>query len=746
MTDVPQTSPDAATRVESVARALLAAVRSWSLYPPEHPAVGQALERLQRAVATAAEPSGLVLGVTPEALLVGGAAFGAVEGPVREAAALLHDRDILSLACARDVPADALRRLLALLTLDVTERRRQGGPAAWWAVHGHAAIAIEQIDYARVLEERPVEHAARRDALWRSLVRAVVERRPAFDEAAQQRLLEIAGDPGAIAAFAQDVVAPHCTPEGAPLLATQAAAVLAAYKHLLEIVGVLEPDRVDEVTRHLAAATEQLDPRVVLQMFQNAGQNGPDSTAGGSTARRVAEAFDEAGAARLLATTLALERRPSDRLAAVLETLAPDPPRRQRVLTLARSLIATQDFARSAHPIDGLRSAMEELVLKANEEPFVSAEYRGTLDGATDRAAGLASRELPPELPEWLATVGHDQVRHLSVTLLRDLLHLECDSGRAAELVDDMRRAAEDFLLANDYVLARRAIEPLAELARATGAHAGEACRAALAALAGSSAYRDAAALLGEMSDQEVGEFTSVSRALGPATVASLRDALLPEHPTRGSRRAADLIVGFGADAVPHLAPLAHSPRWQVQRALAAVLGRIAEPAAVPLLHSLLRSTEPLVLREAIRALCRIDHPSAARAIHMAMRATARDARRTLVEVLITEPDARLVPLLGRILDESDAFGRDYTVVIDTVDALARLEDDRAVPSLVRLMYRRRWWARRRARRLKQAAVDALVRIGSSRALAAVAEASQRGDRLLRKLARAARQEGTAPR
>jgi len=61
-----------------------------------------------------------------------------------------------------------------------------------------------------VLEDRDVERPARKkDDLWGAIVRAVLDKRKALDDAMQQRLLDIAGDIGAIGELANDVMAPH---------------------------------------------------------------------------------------------------------------------------------------------------------------------------------------------------------------------------------------------------------------------------------------------------------------------------------------------------------------------------------------------------------------------------------------------------------------------------------------------------------------------------------------------------------
>jgi hypothetical protein len=50
MSQVSQLSPELGRGVLQLARAIVAATQQWSLYPPDHPAVGQALSRLALAI------------------------------------------------------------------------------------------------------------------------------------------------------------------------------------------------------------------------------------------------------------------------------------------------------------------------------------------------------------------------------------------------------------------------------------------------------------------------------------------------------------------------------------------------------------------------------------------------------------------------------------------------------------------------------------------------------------------------
>src|SRR5262245_32514117 len=281
---MPETSPltpELSRSVAALARALVAAARSWSLYPSDHPAVRTSVDRLRRALEEAASSQVFSIGVTPETLLVDGTPAADGLGPVSDAAAWLHQRDVLKLTFAGTVTPESLQAFLGLLADDANAIRAKGGPAKVWTELGHPGIGIDQIDFNVVLEDRDVERPARRkDDLWKSIVQAVTDRRKTLDETTQRRLLEIAGDSIAIGELAKDVMAPNFAMDGSPMLTSQAAAVVAAYRHLVGIVEVMAPDRRTEVMQNLAAATASLDPRVIMQMLSGpeeaASAGGPD--------------------------------------------------------------------------------------------------------------------------------------------------------------------------------------------------------------------------------------------------------------------------------------------------------------------------------------------------------------------------------------------------------------------------------------------------------------------------------------
>ena len=645
-----------------------------------------------------------------------------------ECAELLHDRDILQITVLLEPSEAVVRALLSVLSLDRTTRRSRGGPAAIWAAEDQNAILLEQIDYQEILERELDEGPARRDSTWKAIVRSIIMGRSTFTADEQQRLLDISRDVGAIGELAKDSREPFTTPDGSPLVTTQAATVLAVYRHIAKTVAALEPERVQEVINSLALAASNLDSSTALELMlqeESAGE-------GVQIVGALKQAFDDQQVAMLLARAMSAPGHPTNRLAKVLDTLAPDLERKRRVLTLAKRLISERDFG-SKRPIDDIRQSLDELLLKYDESTYVSTDYRQSMDSAAERAADLAARGLPPEMPEWLATLGHESVRRLSGQLLIDLLRNESQAERLGETARDMMAFVEELLLAGAFADAVPVVTELHAAITRKPALAPEACRRALDGLGGSVALTESAAGLADLSNDECASFGSVVLAVGAPAVPALLGAFQKEA-SLGGERASTLLAKLGPAAIPALAAAIDDQRWFVQRELARLLGQIGTAAAVPALQALLRRTDVRVLGEAVSSLARIDDPAAGRALHMVLKATAGEARAAVITALVDLKDPRVVPMLGRVLDDSDPFGDDLPMVIETLDALASFRDDRALSQIAAMARRRQWLAWGKTRRLRETALRALARIGTPKARQTLDDLAKTGDFFLRRL------------
>ena len=719
----------------TLARTLVSGIRTRSLYPAAHPNVDSAVARLHESILAIGETNGFTLGVTPETLLLDGKPLDDTDVQVTEAAELLHELDIIRLTFSSQIKPHTLHSLVGVLSQDITLLRGRGGPARAWDEDGDGAVLIEQIDYHEVLKDHDGERKqGDRDHLWLHLVRSIGRRDATFSEVEQERLLEIAASVSAIGELANEATKPACTPEGAPLLTTQATMVLAAYAHLHQVVGVMAPERVDQVTANLAAATSALDPRIVVEMMR--ADQGDDIR--NAVVRGMADSFDDDQVAQLLATTLALDGKATERLAEVFDTIVPDDERKVRVFDLTKTMLNEQDFG-GEDRFKTLWNSVDSLLISHDETAFVSSDYRTVLDSATSRGEVMAEGgALPPELGDWAATVEEESVRTLSVTLLSDLLRIETSAVRGADIVRDIHSMVEDLLLTGEYAEALRLVQALGEAAGKRGGVARGAARKALDELGTGGALRETIGLLDALDEAEFDMLRTLFSEIGPSAVESLHATLLFERKSRARVRGAEVIVGYGEPAVERLGPLTGHAQWFVQRNTVELLGRIGSPKAVPLLQPLLRGHDPRVLKETVGALAGIDDPSAVRAIHTVLRASGGEDRQAVIDALIQARDSRVVPVLARILKESQSLGRDHNLVLETLQALARIRNDAAVPIVASVMGQRRWFRPRRTRALKTAGVGVLVRIGGPKAQTALAVAATAGDRLLRRIAREA--------
>jgi HEAT repeat protein len=119
------------------------------------------------------------------------------------------------------------------------------------------------------------------------------------------------------------------------------------------------------------------------------------------------------------------------------------------------------------------------------------------------------------------------------------------------------------------------------------------------------------------------------------------------------------------------------------------------------------------------------------------LRAATGELRRAVIEALVAERDPRVVPMLVRMVEESEPLGKDHEVVLETIAALGDVPSDAGVAALAGVIARRGFFGRRKLRALKERGVAALARIGSPAAAAALAGAAKTGDRMPRKIAAA---------
>src|SRR5258707_968367 len=147
-------SADLAARLADFARAVKAAARAVSLYPPTHPSIQASLSRVLAAAGRLTSTGDVTLTVHPDAIAIDGRTAGRPDAAIGEVAELLHDRLIGELRIDRTAEAGDWQALLLLLARSTEDLMAAGGIAKAWALSGRAGFDLREIDYAEVLRER----------------------------------------------------------------------------------------------------------------------------------------------------------------------------------------------------------------------------------------------------------------------------------------------------------------------------------------------------------------------------------------------------------------------------------------------------------------------------------------------------------------------------------------------------------------------------------------------------------------
>jgi HEAT repeat protein len=177
------------------------------------------------------------------------------------------------------------------------------------------------------------------------------------------------------------------------------------------------------------------------------------------------------------------------------------------------------------------------------------------------------------------------------------------------------------------------------------------------------------------------------------------------------------LLVGLGGTAVPVLLKLMRDNRWYMVRNLAAILGDIGLPEAVPELMLCLRHTDSRVSKEAIRSLAKIGGREAEAAIIGILNSNNLQLLPQVIASLGGMKSRRALMELMQIVCSSDMFLKSLPLKIDALAAVAMIGDRQAVPPLTRLLASRHVFARSRWEQLKIAIAVCLGRLGDPRAL-----------------------------
>ncbi len=393
------------------------------------------------------------------------------------------------------------------------------------------------------------------------------------------------------------------------------------------------------------------------------------------------------------------------------------------LLTLVRILARAPEDIQQAGGVErimaghGVRTIwVNELDLAAIQARRRSVEASGIVPPGVDELE-LNGGSLLPERPEQPTP----PVRRLGPEEeLQDLL------ARLGEARDDQYPLlVRQAIVCCDVLAARSLLPPVLPLVELLSLHADDVVRdRARYARSGLEQLSGMEPLLCHLLEQ-----AGALDALSPSAMAALLGAAgqqaigrvveqLADSDSRARRKTlATLLVRTGERAVPAITARMADPRWFVIRNLAAVLGDIASPVALPVLRECLGHEDTRVRKEAIRGLAKIGGRDAEVAIIALLGGDDPLLLPQAVASLGGMRSRRAVPTLMQIVCAEDLFLRTLPLKIDALAALAVIGDSSVVPRLLELLRRRPLMARNRWTVLKIHVVTCLAGLNEPRAL-----------------------------
>ncbi len=722
--------PEAAARLMAFARACKGAARAVALYPPEHRAIGEALDRLSKSAADATRGGAFSVLVLPDNLLVGGRGTAKPDAAVSELASLLHAHMVGEITIQPNVEPLAWRALLALLGRDPVQLRERGGLARALTTAGGFGIEIQELDYSGLIKDRDTGYKANWD---RVIAHCLQKEALELDEETIRILGEIAADATRLGEFFERADEPRATHS----VSERAGALLRALRGMIAYYRREEPARLESIFDNMAAALSHLTPETVMDLLARGREQGAEDDA--AIVEQVRQRVSDKTIGEFVARSVSRDRACTARLADAFRALAPDPGRREAAVSLAREELSRQPIAGEAG-FDQMWSQVEGILLAHSDKAFVSDSYNQELSNAKAHAGEMEHMlDDPPErIMGWLTTVTDSAIRALDVQLLADLLLVEPNAAARHDLLQIVVGQVDESMVLGDVDGARQLVEAMVTVANgADAAVARPQVTQALEQLLSPEFMGHLAAHLNTLREDELEPARAFCIAVGPGIVPRVAEALASETRPRARQRLTDLLVGFGKYGRKSVDQLLQSPNPSVRRTAAQLLRTFGGPEALPDLERLVNDPEPGVQREAARALIGLGFDESFTLLKRIVRTKAHKGRDAVIEELAATRDQKAKPLFCYLVKNVESRGQMPDVYLRALARLGLLGGPDAVEALAAVLGAGEWWAPFRTREVWKHAAQALAQIKLPEAQDALKQVAESGAFGARGIARA---------
>ena len=231
---------------------------------------------------------------------------------------------------------------------------------------------------------------------------------------------------------------------------------------------------------------------------------------------------------------------------------------------------------------------------------------------------------------------------------------------------------------------------------------------------------RQLAAMSGAKEEKHRDAVNNMLVIAGEEGASVLLDAIVEASEAITRRHLFNALVLFGSALRPLAeARLAH-PQWFVVRQMAALLGAIGGPEALPALEEAYANPEPRVKKEILKSMVKIRTPRVTAFLLEVLKENDQSlvAHAIISLGILKDPDA--IDPLAELAIKRDAFSEASEVSKEAVKALGIIGDPRAIPHLEKILFRKVWFGKKSNEEIRSLATYSLGMIATPEALKAV--------------------------
>lgn len=199
-----------------------------------------------------------------------------------------------------------------------------------------------------------------------------------------------------------------------------------------------------------------------------------------------------------------------------------------------------------------------------------------------------------------------------------------------------------------------------------------------------------------------------------------LLDALVSAEDAVSRRRYFNGITMFGVKARPNVERRLYSDKWFVVRQMTAILGGLGDVSCLDALENAYKHPDIRVKKEVLKSLVKI---RSARSAAILISALAEKEESLVNQAIISLGmlrDSAAIDVLAKIAAKRDPFAETSESAREAIKALGNIGDERAVPYLTPILFRKVWFGRQSNEQMRTLTANALAAIGSKAAIDAV--------------------------